>query len=49
MSEDENKPEQRDERRHLPPQGRAPEQPIDVTPEPRTASEVPPADDQPRS
>ena len=32
MSEDDNKPE---DKRQLPPQSRAPEQPIDVTPEPR--------------
>jgi sec-independent protein translocase protein TatA len=49
MGEDETKPEVRDERRQLPPQSRAPEQPIDVTPE-RRSSEIPPAtDDQPRS
>ena len=43
MSEDEAKPEQRDDRRNLPPQSRAPEQPIDVTPERR-----PSEDEQPR-
>jgi sec-independent protein translocase protein TatA len=42
MSEDDNKPE--DKRRELPPQSRPPEQPIDVTPEPR-----PREDDQSRS
>jgi sec-independent protein translocase protein TatA len=40
MSEDDHKPE---EKRHLPPQSRAPEQPIDVTPERR-----PSEDEQPR-
>jgi sec-independent protein translocase protein TatA len=42
MSEDDTKPEEK--RRELPPQGRAPEQPIDVTPEPR-----PREDDKTRS
>jgi sec-independent protein translocase protein TatA len=41
MSEDDNKPE---DKKQLPPQSRAPEQPIDVTPEPR-----PREDDQTRS
>ena len=48
--EDETPPEQR-EQRNLPPQNRAPERPIDVTPEPRPeprAHETPPADKQPR-
>ncbi len=49
MSEDDPKPEPREERRHLPPQSRAPEQPIDVTPEPRRPAEAPPKDDLPRS
>lgn len=45
MSEDDAKAEQqREERRHLPPQSRAPERPIDVTPERR-----PSEDEQPRS
>ncbi|HEU5481664.1 MAG TPA: twin-arginine translocase TatA/TatE family subunit [Sphingomicrobium sp.] len=35
------------DQRNLPPQGRAPERPIDVTPEPRP-SETPPSDEQPR-
>jgi sec-independent protein translocase protein TatA len=48
MNDDDTKPEQRDERRQLPPQSRAPEQPIDVVPEHR-ASEPPPTDNQPRS
>ena len=34
------------EKRQLPPQGQAPERPIDVTPEP--ARQSPPSDDQPR-
>lgn len=42
MSEDDTKPEEK--RRELPPQSRAPERPIDVTPEPRTRE-----DDQTRS
>ena len=51
LSEDEeeaarNPAEQRDPRQ-LPPQGRAPERPIDVTPEPRPR-EAPPRDEQPR-
>jgi sec-independent protein translocase protein TatA len=41
MSEDENKSE---DKKQLPPQSRAPEQPIDVTPEPR-----PREDDKTRS
>ena len=41
MSEDDNKPE---DKKQLPPQSRAPEQPIDVTPEPR-----PREDDKTRS
>jgi sec-independent protein translocase protein TatA len=41
MSEDDNKPE---DKKQLQPQSRAPEQPIDVTPEPR-----PREDDQTRS
>jgi sec-independent protein translocase protein TatA len=40
MSEDEHKPE---DKRQLPPQSRPPEQPIDVTPEPR-----PREDDKPQ-
>ena len=36
------------DRRELPPQSRAPDKPIDVTPEARPKSEVP-SDDQPRS
>jgi sec-independent protein translocase protein TatA len=39
------------EQRNLPPQSRAPERPIDVTPEPRPeprAQEAPPSDEQPR-
>ena len=48
MSDDENKPEEKNDPRQLPPQSRAPEQPIDVTPEPRPKSEAPSSDDQPR-
>ena len=46
---DEDKPEERrrEDSRQLPPQSRAPEQPIDVTPEP-TPREIPPSDEQPR-
>ena len=46
---DEDKPEERrrEDSRQLPPQSRAPEQPIDVTPEP-TPRETPPSDEQPR-
>lgn len=45
LSEDEE--ERPGERRNLPPQSRAPERPIDVTPEP-APRETPSADDQPR-
>ena len=44
MADEDTKPGQREERRELPPQSRAPEQPIDVTPEPRPSRE----DDQTR-
>ena len=44
MGEDDKSVDRRDDPRHLPPQSRAPEQPIDVTPEPR-----PREDDQTRS
>jgi sec-independent protein translocase protein TatA len=43
MSEDDKPADKRDDPRQLPPQGRAPEQPIEVTPEPR-----PREDEQPR-
>lgn len=47
LSEDDDKPlERRDDSRQLPPQNRAPERPIEVTPEPRVR-EVPPSDDPP--
>jgi sec-independent protein translocase protein TatA len=45
LSEDED--ERSRDQRNLPPQGRAPERPIDVTPETRPR-ETPPSDDQPR-
>ena len=45
LAEDEE--ERPDERRQLPPQSRAPDRPIDVTPEPRPR-ETPPSDEQPR-
>jgi sec-independent protein translocase protein TatA len=45
LSEEEE--EKARDQRNLPPQGRAPDRPIDVTPEPR-ATETPPADEQPR-
>ena len=45
MAEEED--EKARDQRNLPPQGRAPERPIDVTPEPRPR-ETPPTDDQPR-
>jgi sec-independent protein translocase protein TatA len=48
MADEDTKPDVRDERRHLPPQGRAPDQPIDVTAE-RRPTDIPPAEDQPRS
>ena len=38
--------ENRREQRSLPPQGRSPDHPIDVTPEPRRADPVPPKDDR---
>ena len=34
------------DQRSLPPQGRSPDHPIDVTPEPRRADAVPPKDDR---
>ena len=45
LAEDEE--ERPEDRRQLPPQSRAPERPIDVTPEPRPR-ETPPSDEQPR-
>ena len=53
LSEDEKEDQRREEQqRHLPPQNRAPERPIEVTPEPRhpTDSTVQPPvrDDEPR-
>ena len=45
LSEDEE--ESAREKRQLPPQSKAPEHPIDVTPEPRPR-ETPPSDEQPR-
>lgn len=45
LSEDED--ERARDQRNLPPQSRAPERPIDVTPEPRS-SETPTSDEQPR-
>lgn len=45
--EEEERRKRAQEQRHLPPQGRAPEQPIDVTPEPRSTTEAPRNDDQP--
>ncbi|HET7316558.1 MAG TPA: twin-arginine translocase TatA/TatE family subunit [Sphingomicrobium sp.] len=49
MSDDEDeKTRQREERRQLPPQSRAPEQPIDVTPERRPQRDDPREDEQPR-
>jgi len=39
-------PREREHQRSLPPQGRSPEHPIDVTPEPRRADPVPPKDDR---
>ncbi len=49
MTEDE-KAERRDEQRQLPPQNRAPERPIEVTPEPRPVPEQSPVrDDEQRS
>jgi sec-independent protein translocase protein TatA len=48
MSEDDKPDDKRPDPRQLPPQSRAPEQPIDVTPEPRRTSEARPEDDQPR-
>ena len=50
LSEDEKEEQRREEqRRHLPRQDRAPERPIDVTPEPRSTVEQPPVrDDEPR-
>ena len=46
---EEDKPEEhrREDSRQLPPQSRAPDKPIDVTPEP-TPRETPPSDEQPR-
>jgi len=44
MGEDDRPADRREDPRHLPPQSRAPERPIDVTPEPR-----PREDEQPRS
>ncbi|HYI42344.1 MAG TPA: twin-arginine translocase TatA/TatE family subunit [Sphingomicrobium sp.] len=52
LSEDEKADQRREEQqRHLPPQNRAPERPIEVTPEPRRDSTVTPPvrDDEPRS
>ena len=47
LSEDEE--EAAPDKRSLPPQSKAPERPIDVTPEPRTTSEKPAVrDDEPR-
>ncbi len=43
MGDDDKPLDRRDDPRHLPPQSRAPERPIDVTPEPR-----PREDEQPR-
>ncbi|HET9811811.1 MAG TPA: twin-arginine translocase TatA/TatE family subunit [Sphingomicrobium sp.] len=45
--DDEKNVERRQDPRQLPPQSRAPEQPIEVTPEQRP-SETPPSDDSPR-
>ena len=45
LSEDED--ERPRDQRNLPPQGSAPERPIEVTPEPRPR-EAPPSDEQPR-
>lgn len=41
LAEDEKPVERRDDPRHLPPQSRAPERPIEVTPEPRSTDETP--------
>ena len=42
---DEDEERQREQQRSLPPQGQAPERPIDVTPDRRSADPVPPRDD----
>ena len=48
LAEDEKEPtDRRQDPRQLPPQNRAPEHPIEVTPEPR-ARQAEPRDDQPR-
>lgn len=44
MGDEDKSVDRRDDPRHLPPQSRAPDRPIDVTPEPR-----PREDEQPRS
>ena len=41
MGEDDKSVDRRDDPRHLPPQSRAPEHPIDVTPEPRPREDDP--------
>ena len=49
LSEDEKAEQRREEQqRQLPPQNRAPERPIDVTPEPRPTEQSPVRDDEPR-